>query len=163
MLLAEMKKGELDAFTLYALQDDIRNAIGKPQTKQAEVKQPEPKKQTSGKRRDLTKEEIIAVTRKYGFVTADTIPSHVAHTLAIPENTKILTEYHWLLLGNTAVMCFGYNRVYWTKGFFSKTGSSMSYDDLRNDPKVTYAYLQELFKDFPSEVVPTLMELKELE
>ncbi len=41
--------------------------------------------------------------------------------------------------------------------------SSMRYNELRNDPKVTYAYLQELFKDFPSEVLTVLMELKELE
>ncbi len=44
-ILAEMKKGELDAFALYALQRDIESAIEKPndktQTKQAEVKQPE--------------------------------------------------------------------------------------------------------------------------
>ena len=40
-ILAEMKKGELDAFTLYALQRDLEAAIDNSQTKQANVKQTE--------------------------------------------------------------------------------------------------------------------------
>ena len=61
-ILAEMKKGELDAFTLFALQRDIEAAIENPQTKQAEVKKPEPQE-----KRELTWEEIKKITSKYGF------------------------------------------------------------------------------------------------
>ena len=61
-ILAEMKKGELDAFTLYALQRDIETAIENPQTKQAEVRKPEPQE-----KRELTWEEIKKITSKYGF------------------------------------------------------------------------------------------------
>ena len=60
-ILAEMKKGELDAFTLFALQNDLRAAI--KETKQ----EPESRKQDSTKRRELTEEEIIRVIEKYGY------------------------------------------------------------------------------------------------
>ena len=64
-ILDEMKKGELDAFTLFALQRDLEAVIDNSQTIQAEpqnrvVKLAETK-QASSKRRDLTKEEIIEV------------------------------------------------------------------------------------------------------
>ena len=144
-ILAEMKKGKLDAFTLYALKDDLKELIDKPQ------------KQTSGKRRDLTEDEIIAITRKYGFIRTDEIAVFVADALSIPRSTKILTRRTW----GGFTMSFAHDRIYWTNS--SLSGGSMSYDDLRNNPEVTYNYLQNLFKDFPSEVAPTLRELKGLE
>ena len=167
-ILAEMKKGELDAFTLFALQDDIRNAIEKPQTKQIEVKQPEvkqpePKKQTSGKRRDLTREEIRRITRKYRFVEEDKPADESDQsTYGVPAGKHIISSFHWAGFTWHHIL-FCDDRFYWREGFFSGTFGSMSYDDLRNDPKITYSYLQKLFKDFPSDVVPTLMELKELD
>ena len=163
-ILAEMKKGELDAFTLFALQDDIKNAIEKPQTNQAEVRQPEPKKQASGKRRDLTRREIERITYKYGFAIRNRQADQSDERLyGIPEGKYIISDYIWAGFTQCQIV-FSDDRFYWAEGFFSKTYyDPMSYDDLRNDPKITYAYLQELFKDFPSEVVPTLMELKGLD
>ena len=149
-ILAEMKKGELDAFTLFALQDDIRNAIGKPQMKQAEVKQPkvkqpEPKKQTSGKRRDLTKEEIISVAIKYGYSTND---NHLRRSYHIPDNPRIEIYvsyaspwFYWV------GQAFCSNGIY-TTHVFGLTASKqdfISYSELRNNPKMTYTYLNERF------------------
>ena len=95
-ILAEMKKGELDAFTLYALQDDIENAIEKPQTKQANVKQPEPQKKTSGKRRDLTRREIERITYKYGFAIRNRQADKGDDRLyGIPEGKYIISDYIW--------------------------------------------------------------------
>lgn len=64
-LLTKMKKGRLDALTLYALKDDIRDIIAKVQTKQ-----PEPQAQTSTeptKKRKITWEEVKKIAAKYGF------------------------------------------------------------------------------------------------
>ena len=164
-VLSEMKKGELNALTLYALKDDIKIATENPQTKQTEVKQPEPKKKTSGKRRDLTRQEIRRITDKYGFSIHYTQPDKSernSHGIPVPEGEYVISSYVWPGFV-WRYMSFSDDRFYWGEGFFSTTYSSMSYDDLRNNPKITYFYLQELFKDFPSEVVPTLMELNDLE
>ena len=83
-------------------------------------------------------------------------------TFGVPKGKHVISQYHWAGLTWYA-MYFCDDRFYWDEGLFSHKHSSMSYDQLRNDPKITYAYLQKMFKDFPSEVVPTLMELKELE
>ena len=64
-LLTEMKKGRLDALTLYALKDDVRDIIAKVQTKQ-----PEPQAQTSTEpteKRKFSWEEVKKIAAKYGF------------------------------------------------------------------------------------------------
>lgn len=164
-ILAEMKKGELDAFTLYALQRDIEAAIENPPAKPSAVKQPEPVKQTSGKRRDLTKEEIVAITTKYGFYEISEL-TDLEILYGIPG--KIIT-YTWkgikVNFFTYQAILFCPDKVCWSERtfIFEPILRSMRYDELRNDPKVTCEYLRNLFKDFPSEVVPMLMELKEFE
>ena len=59
IFLSEMREGKLDAFALFALQEDLKRAIGKTQIKQASVKTSDVPKQTetkqaSTKRRKLT-------------------------------------------------------------------------------------------------------------
>lgn len=164
-ILAEMKKGELDAFTLYALQDDIRNAIGKPQTKQVEVKQPEPKKQTSGKRRDLTKAEIMNVTIRFHFSTGDVVSE--AFRESMPEGKHYIQCYTsniWFNWFNIAQVGFFSDGIYWRIGSMSHV-KYLSYDDLRNDPSMTYAKVRAMFKEFPDldDVVGAVMALRELE
>ena len=40
---------------------------------------------------------------------------------------------------------------------------AMSYNELRNNPKVTYSYLKNRFKDFDDNFFNAVMELKDLE
>ena len=161
-ILAEMKKGELDAFTLYALQDDIKNAIEKPQTKQAEVKQPEPQKQTSGKRRDLTKEEIIMITIKHGYVLAGKNFSDRSK-YRVPAEIEGYTTENWMGYPIRKV-AFCSNGIYTKVGFFFfiENYDFLSYDDLRNAPQITFSYLKERFDGFSDDFFSALMELKEL-
>ena len=162
-ILDEMKKGELDAFTLFALQNDIKNAIEKPQTKQAEVKQPEPQKQTSGKRRDLTKEDIISVAIKYGYSTKY---NHYRISYGIPDNPRIEIYvsyaspwFYWV------GQAFCSNGIYTTHvfGLTAHKNDFISYSELRNTPQITFNYLNERFSVHGEKFLAALMELKELE
>ena len=167
-ILAEMKKGELDAFTLYALQRDIESAIekpnDKPQTKQAEVKQPEPKKQTAGKRRDLSKEEIIYITRKFGFYERDMGDVMREH---MPEEKRYIqcyTYYIWFSWLDFPKIAFCSDGIYWQEKS-SAPVKYLSYDELRNDPSMTYEKVREMFHELPDldDVVGAVMTLRELE
>ena len=179
-ILAEMKKGKLDAFTLYALKDDLKELIEKsqkPQPQQARGQEVKPTQQAEqkkpSKRRDLTREEIVLITEKHGFVSDDhewKKDGKTRHVLSYYDNNTyfgaFLNGLTYGLRTTYYLMCCD-DGLYWCAwnivSLLYKEESFMSYDDLRNDPKVTHTYLQELFEDFPSEVVQTLMELKELD
>ncbi len=163
-ILAEMKKGELDAFTLYALQNDIEAAIekhnDKPQAKQAEVKKPEPKRQSSSKRRDLTKEEIVNIVRKY-----------YAHNYSKDGESFNGTEVYYsdfvpgFIWASTQEIFFCSNGIYIKIGAFSPKVTFLSYDELRNNTDITYNFLKNNFLPVydRSEFLNVLMELKEFE
>ena len=175
-ILAEIKKGELDAFTLFALQNDLNKAIENPTPKKAEVQQPETKtevKRTSGKRRDLTKTEIMGIARQYGLeIIGGRTPNDDEQNWYSLDHDElkyqeIYAKRHWSYLPPVyyvAVLSKGVKtrRADWTVGY----GSYITYDELRNDPKYTFPYLEEelYFMDSHcSEMVLMLMELKELE
>ena len=164
-ILAEMRKGELDAFTLYALQDDIKAAIekpnDKPQTMQAEVKQPEPKKQISGKRRDLTKEEIVNIVRKY-------YKNNYASDGEFFEGAEVYYQdfVPGFIWASAQIIYFCSNGIYIQIGaFHPRKITFLSYDDLRNNSDITYNFLKNEFCPIwdRSEFLNVLMELKELE
>ena len=160
-ILAEMKKGELDAFTLYALQRDIEAAIEKPQTKQAEVKQPEQQKQISGKRRDLTKEEIVNIVRKY-------YEHNYADDGEFFEGAEVYYEDFVLgfIWAPAQEIYFCSNGIYIQIGaFHPRKITFLSYDDLRNNTDITYNFLKNDFRPAydRSKFLNVLMELKELE
>ena len=164
-VLAEMKKGELDAFTLYALQRDIEAAIENPPAKPSAVKEPEPVKQTSGKRRDLTKEEIVAITTKYGYSSSENY-AYMDKWDHPPITVEIYTSF-WSkgVLDYGAAFCSDGIHTHEEKFlvFFFHRGDFLSYDELRNNSEIDIAYLKKRFPEQGPEFFFSLMELKELE
>ena len=176
IFLSEMKNGELDAFALFTLQEDIRKVIEKPETIQPEVKQPEPIKESSkptntkqasrsNRRRDLTKEEIIKITTKSGYLENKPGDKEYRDTYGIPYKESIKLYSHYLDWGTSASsVAFCSDGIYICLGFWSKEYVFLSYDELRNDPKITYPYLKVRFeKVHDDDFFKALMELKELE
>ena len=171
-ILAEMKKGELDAFTLFALKDDLNEIIRKPQTavkpqtKQAEVKQPEPKKpepkkQTSGKRRDLTKAEIISIAQKYGANQDADEVYKFSSNYGISKDADVYIGYMCgVFTWSWAAFCS--DGIHTSMGAISSKEDFLSYDDLRNDPQIV-KYLRKRFGDFDDDFFKILKALRELD
>ena len=165
-ILAEMKKGELDAFTLFALQRDLESAIEKPQAKQAEVKQPEPKKpepkkQTSGKRRDLTKAEIISIAQKYGANQDADEVYKFSSNYGISKDADVYIGYMCgVFTWSWAAFCS--DGIHTSMGAISSKEDFLSYDDLRNDPQIV-KYLRKRFGDFDDDFFKILKALRELD
>ena len=168
IFLSEMKKGKLDAFALFTLQEDLKKALENPTPTTAEVKEPETK-QTSEKRRSLTEEEVIRIAEKYGF-----------------NNRRYEESCGWLFLDERYVYfwddhcSFGYNEA---KGFTNDSPLGIVdrkaiaieiiyYDTLRNDPNSLksneYYWREEMKKAYlPSDIIEkaiaVLREIKNLE
>lgn len=133
-VLTQMKQGELKPETIARIL---------PAT-------PEEKKQTS-KRRDLTKEEIIAISKKYG-VTIDDEEEVYSHY----EDGIIIWRYIGFFLDE--IRWFEKNKL-WPSNTITMYG--ITYSVLRNG--WSNEKIQQTFKDFPSNIVEMLIELKELD
>ena len=119
-------------------------------------------KQTKLRQRSLTKDEIIKITKKYGYNVKLKLATKADTAYGIQEGTKIYTEYTWpglTLMG----LCFCEDGIHSWVGYISTNHRLLSYDDLRNKKSITMKWLHRNYKVFPDEVVMVLMELKELE
>ena len=176
-ILAEMKKGELDAFTLFALQNDLNKAIENPTPKKAEVveaKQPETKTETekaSGKRRYLTKEEIIKIAEKHGFRDK---PRWSGVYRGYQKNDGLVIYYSYSLAFDSSECWWAkYEHNRFTDSYYHISDDSIRYDTLRDDPqnyKNNEKYLRESMRreaNLPDDVieraVAALMEIKNLD
>ena len=185
VFLSEMKNGKLDAFALFALKDDIQEAIEKAQNQQTEVKTSNmPQQNEKTKRRNLTKEEIIRITTKYGFTVVDRASvSKYAFTYkddnGVTKDAELCTMnegglldgfFTGLSLGLRRLRCvYFYSHAVVTfssGGDWSLSGSeetlSLSYDVLR-DARPNISQLEEMFKGFDDNLFKALMELEELD
>ena len=192
IFLSEMKKGKLDAFALFTLQEDLKKAIEKAQATQPEVTtssqttEPAKEKDESLERRALTKGEIIRITTKYGYVIPS--PSEAIdgaiyyedddgtkHTFEVYTwNANALSQIKEGLLGG---LSFGFRKsrfisfhavgvytiVHPSNPFQDDEKDFFSYYQLRNDPDITFSYLKQRFDGFDDNFFKALMELKELE
>ena len=189
-LLTEMKKGRLDALTLYALKDDIRDIIAKVQTKQ-----PEPQAQTSTeptKKREITWEEIKKIAAKYGFrEVSDNKMQRTWNAFADVEvdvkveaffglSTKIERRIERQYREFKIYFIYIDDRLMWCAWDMMGT-SSYDYhgsidiptdDNLRNNPNIDERYIRNKINkklsgiipdDILNDTVAALMEIKNLE
>lgn len=120
----------------------------------AEKKESEPKEE---RKRDLTKNEIIGVTMRYGYVLGGD-----KNGVNVPDEDEVYTS--WIYAGITWYgVTFCKNGVYTYSGLFSTRYEALSYDELRNSPEITMSYLKLKFEGFPDEFFSILMELKEID
>ena len=142
-VLAEMKNGQLDALTLYALKDDIQKIIEKNQTQQVEAKtsevpqQSEETKQASTKRHYLTWKEIERIVSSHGAL--------------FKEETAGLNTYmvfRWGFL-NHHVIFFNDNFEWKRQGFFgiNEEGHYITYSELRENPEINESYLRNMINE----------------
>lgn len=163
IFLSEMKKGKLDAFALFTLQEDLKKALENPRTI-TEQKMPEQKEttkpqsqnlQTSSKRRDLIKEEIMGITLKYGAKAAEETTTEKGFGVYTIYSLGITTRKY-------AYFCE--DKVYIRTGFWSSNlDDTLTYDELRNDPKITSFYLRGRFDGFDDNFFKILTELRALD
>ncbi len=143
---------------------------------------------SSSRRYNLSKEEIIRITTKYGFKEIQ--PKYDLPDLEYYDHGKMkiakpYTSSDFSFWGNfqasaTFFTC-GLKKskyaVFYSSAFSTfviggglslnpskqQNGDYMTYNELRNNPKVTYSYLKNRFKDFDDNFFNAVMELKELE
>ena len=157
IFLSEMKKGQLDAFALFTLQEDLKKAIENAQAITAQKTPQEPQSQnlqTSSKRRNLTKEEIIGITLKHGAkAVGETTKEKEFGTYTIYSSGITTRRYAY----------FCEDKIYIVTGFWSaKNDDTLTYDDLRNDPQITSFYLRGRFDGFDDNFFEILTELRVL-
>ncbi len=192
-LLTEMKKGRLDALTLYALKDDIRDIIAKVQTKQ-----PEPQAQTSTEpmeKRKFTWEEVKKIAAKYGFrEVLDDMMRRTWNAFADVEvdvkveaffglSTKIerrierqYKEFQIVFYSSDSDMLCAWDTWPTKIKALSYYGSiyiqNSSDDNLRNNPNIDERYIRNKINEKLSGIIPddilndtvaALMEIKNLE
>ena len=118
-------------------------------------------KQTSEKRRDLTKEEMIRITTKYGYkAKEEKITGY--NPYGVPENETIYSSGAWGVF-TWYWLAFSSDGIHGSVGSMSPNYVFVSWDELRNNPIFTIDFLRMLFKGFPDEIFPCFMELKELD
>ena len=187
-LLTEMKKGRLDALTLYALKDDIRDIIAKVQTKQ-----PEPQAQTSTeptKKRKITWEEVKKIAAKYGFrENRDNAMQRTWNAFADVEvkaffglSTKIERQHRefeiyfynsgswmWCAWQWCAWHMMNDNNMLYYGSIYIQDSTD---DNLRNNPNIDERYIRNKINknlsgiipdDILNDTVAALMEIKNLE
>ncbi len=182
-LLTEMKKGQLDALTLYALKDDVRDIIAKVQTKQ-----PEPQAQTSTeptKKREITWEEVKKIAAKYGFrEVLDDMMQRTWYALADVEveaffglSTKIERQYRkfqiYFSSSDDSGMWCSWDTWPITFSYFDSIYiQGPRYDNLRDNPNIDERYIRNKINEKLSGIIPddilndtvaALMEIKNLE
>lgn len=149
IFLSEMKKGQLDAFALFTLQEDLKKALENSKTIQA-----------LGKRKNLTREDILNVVFKY------ILNNKLLFNFQFYDRKDIFCEYiDPRGNGTLKSIRFYEDSLYWSVGVFSTRGDSISYSSLRDGSYITPTYLMEELKDFSEreKLVEFLMELRELE
>ena len=170
-----MKNGKLDAFALFALKDDIQEAIEKAQIKQTEVKMSEPLKQeapkNSNQKRIITWEEIKRITSKYGFKE----DNEDDYATGEDSESNVFMSYRWRgmfhvsrsIMFSPSFLRLNKADYVWGEPDFSY----LFYSALRTSPQMDSAYLEKLllkkFGDIPEgyleKTLSALMEIKNLE
>lgn len=166
LVLAQMKKGKLD---LALIPDELKALEKKalrhmPMATPVQKKQQKPKetKQVLSKQKGLTRADIERITKKHGFKIENKLSdSSYSAGYGVPIGKYVISSVtsDGGLFGTWHSVHFCDDRFYWREGFVFNTKESMSYEELRE--KTTDAQIRQLFKGFPSIVIPALMELKE--
>ena len=144
---------------------------------------------SSSRRYNLRKEEIIRITKKYGF--KEIKPKYGLPDLEYEEGGEMkrakwytgsdfsfwgnwqasatfftlgIKKTKYVLFGSTGFATFVMGgSLSFLDPFKQQKEDFMSYNELRNNPKVTYSYLRNRFKNFDDNFFNAVMELKDLE
>ncbi|MBQ7733807.1 MAG: hypothetical protein IJT58_07300 [Synergistaceae bacterium] len=102
-------------------------------------------------KRELTKDDIIKITEKYGY----TREKNEKHWGESAYTSWIFAGWTWY------TVAFCESGVFTEKGLWDREEDFLTYKELRNDDKITMAYLKKRYEGFPDEFYNVLVELKE--